>query len=78
MNDYKEVVDHVEMPERAGELRVKEQPPQGSVIFKIGDVININGVHFLIRKVTPKDIVLRPKSGRVRVLKDGNRQYHQD
>jgi len=75
MNDYKDVV---ETQEKEGDLRTKEQGPQGSVIFKIGDVININGVHFLIRKVTPKDIVIRPKSGRVRVMKDGNRQYNQD
>lgn len=72
MNDYKDVL------EKNGDLRPKEQGPEGSVVFKIGDIININGVHFLIRKVTPKDIVIRPKSGRVRVLKDGNRQYHKD
>jgi len=43
MNDYKEVVDHVEMPERAGELRVKEQPHRAPSSSKSGTLSTSTG-----------------------------------
>lgn len=40
-----------------------ENAPPGWAVFTVGHRVTINGTEFAIRKVTKKDIVLRPVKG---------------
>lgn len=56
MNEEKRIFD--ELNELQG--RQKEARAEGDQIFRVGEEIKIKGRRFVIRKITKKDLVLRP------------------
>lgn len=47
--------------ERVPKVVANNDPRAQWAQFRVGDEVEINGVLFAIRKITPKDLVLRPK-----------------
>jgi uncharacterized Zn finger protein len=45
--------------EPISEEKYKQLHTEGKAVFRVGEIVNVNGGRFRVRKITKKDIILR-------------------